>query len=162
DCPDHLVNLGCDVAGDRRVADVGVDLDQEVAADRHRLALRVVDVGGDDRAAARDFLADEFGRDVVGDRGAPVLPVTDVFGEAGAAEVLALGDVFHLGRDDAAAGVVHLGDVAAGLGAERTAEGGGERGDAAGAVGAELAVVLGAHLARGIFLDVAARELPFA
>ena len=29
-----------------------------------------------------------------------------------------MGDIFHLGRDDAAAGVVHLGDVGAGLGAE--------------------------------------------
>src|SRR5690606_16159373 len=117
---------------------------------------------GDDRAAARDFVADEFGGDVVGDRGAPVLPVALVFGEAGAAEVLALGDVFHLGRDDAAAGVVHLADVAAGFGAERAAQRGGERRDAARAVGAELAVVFGAHLAGRVFLDVAARELPFA
>ena len=38
-----------------RVADVGVDLDQEVAADDHRLALGVVDVRRDDRPAARDL-----------------------------------------------------------------------------------------------------------
>ena len=44
------------------VADVGVDLHQEVAADDHRLELEVVDVGGNDRAAARDLVADELGR----------------------------------------------------------------------------------------------------
>src|SRR5690606_21595264 len=79
DRPDHLVDLAGDVAGDGGVADVGVDLDQEVAADRHRLGFGVVDVGGDDRAAAGDFVADGFGGDVVGDGGAPVLPVTCVF-----------------------------------------------------------------------------------
>ena len=45
---------------DRRVADVGVDLDQEVAADDHRLRLGVIDVGGDDRAAAGDLVAHEL------------------------------------------------------------------------------------------------------
>src|SRR5690606_38272115 len=47
DGPDHLVDLVGDIAGDGRIADVGVDLDQEVAADRHRLGFRVVDVAGD-------------------------------------------------------------------------------------------------------------------
>jgi len=37
-------------------------------------------------------------------------------------QVLADGDEFHLGRDDALAGVVHLGDVAAGLRPQRLAE----------------------------------------
>ena len=80
-----------------------------------------------------------------------------------AAEVLADGDIFHLGRDDAAAGVVHLADVGAGLGAER--RGGGRWGRAATpprAVGAELAIVLGADLARGDFLDIAAAADPVA
>src|SRR3546814_9556793 len=54
------------------VADIGVDLDQEIAADRHRLAFGVVDVVGDDRAAARYFVADEFGGDIIGNAGAPV------------------------------------------------------------------------------------------
>ena len=57
------------------VADIGVDLDQEIAADRHRLRFGVVDVVGDDRAAAGDLVADEFGGDVVGDAGAEVLAV---------------------------------------------------------------------------------------
>src|SRR5690606_34835076 len=80
DRPDHLVDFAGDVAGDGGVADVGVDLDQEVAADRHRLGFGVVDVRGDDRAAAGDLVADEFGGDVVGDFGAPVLAIALVLG----------------------------------------------------------------------------------
>ena len=79
-----------------------------------------------------------------------------------AAEILADGDIFHLGRDDAAAGVVHLADVGAGLGAQHALADVGEGRDAAAAVGAELAVVLGADLALGDFLDVAAAADPVA
>jgi hypothetical protein len=43
-----------------RVADVGVDLHQEVAADDHRLAFRVIDVVRDDGAATGHFIAHEF------------------------------------------------------------------------------------------------------
>jgi len=53
--------------GDGAVADVGVDLHEEVAADDHRLKLRVVDVRGDDGAARGDFGADELRRDLLGD-----------------------------------------------------------------------------------------------
>jgi len=35
--PHHLVDFGRNVARHRRIADIGVDLDQEVAPDRHRL-----------------------------------------------------------------------------------------------------------------------------
>ena len=47
---------------DGGVADVRVDLDEELPADRHRLGLGVVDVGRDDRAAARDLVAHELRR----------------------------------------------------------------------------------------------------
>ena len=57
---------------------------------------------------------------------------------------------------------MHLGDVGAGLGAEHALADVGERLDAADAVGAELAVVLGADLALGDFLDVAAGADPLA
>ena len=63
DRPDQLFDLFLDAGGDGRVADVGVDLDQEVAADGHRLELGVVDVGRDDGAAARHLVAHELGRD---------------------------------------------------------------------------------------------------
>ncbi len=66
--------------GDRGVADIGVDLHQEVAADDDRLEFRVVDVGGDDGAAAGDLIADEFGRDEFGDFGAEILAVGATFG----------------------------------------------------------------------------------
>ena len=51
-----------------RVADVGVDLHVEVAADDHRLELGVVDVGGDDGAAARDLAPHELGRHPLAER----------------------------------------------------------------------------------------------
>ena len=58
----------------RRVTDVGVDLHQEVAPDDHRLGLRVIDVGRDDRAAARDFVAHEFRGDLRWNRRAEACP----------------------------------------------------------------------------------------
>src|SRR4029079_5527107 len=56
DRPDHLVHFGGDVGRDGAVADVGVDLDQEIAADRHRLRFRVVDVRRNNSPAAGDFV----------------------------------------------------------------------------------------------------------
>jgi hypothetical protein len=148
------------IAGDRAVADIGVDLDQEVAADRHRLALGVVDVRGDDRAAAGDLVADEFGGDVIGDGGAEILAVARLGGELLATEILADSDIFHLGGDDAATRIMHLADVRAGSGAEDVAADVGEGLDSARAVGAELAVIFGPDLALGDLLHVAATSDP--
>jgi len=66
-----------------------VDLDREIAADDHRLELEVVDVRGNDGAAARDLGAHELG-----------------------IEALADGDELHLRRDRALARVVQLRDAA--------------------------------------------------
>ena len=63
--------------GDGGVADVGVDLDEEVAADDDGFELGMVDVGGDDGPAAGDFAADELGGDEVGDFGAEAFAVGD-------------------------------------------------------------------------------------
>ena len=120
DRPDHLLDLLLDRGGDRRVADVGVDLHQEVAADDHRLELGVVDVGGDDGAAAGDLVAHELGRDLARDARrrsacARVLASRAALARSPALQVLADGDELHLRRDDAAAGVVHLRDVRARL-----------------------------------------------
>src|SRR3546814_21180526 len=82
DRPDHLVDLGRDVAGDRAVADIGVNLDEEITADRHRLALGVVDVAGDDRAAPRNLVADKLRSDIIGAAGAPAFPSALIFGNA--------------------------------------------------------------------------------
>ncbi|MCY1525003.1 hypothetical protein D9M68_599660 [compost metagenome] len=127
--PHQLFDFFLDARSDRRVADVGVDLHLEVAPDGHRLDLGVVDVGGDDGAAAGHFVAHELGRDDARNARAHrvarhafrALLVGEVFGHPLALAVLAQGHVFHFGRDDAAACVVHLGDVGARLGAARRA-----------------------------------------
>src|SRR5262249_30882932 len=109
-----------------------------------------------------NLVADEFGGDEIGDAGAVAFAVADIVGEAGAAEILALGDIFHLGGDDAFAGIVHLADVLARPGAQRALHDIGELRDAARTVGAELAVILGADFAGVVALDVAARLDPLA
>jgi hypothetical protein len=129
------------------------------AADDHRLDLGVVDVVRDDGPAAGDLLTHELGRDEVGDRGAEVLAVADAGGVLLAPQVLADGDIFHLGRDDAGLGVFVLGDRTALDALEHLVVGDVEaRGEvAAGGV----AVVLGLHFA-GLEdgCDVAAVQLP--
>ena len=86
--PAQLVDLLADRRRHRRVADVRVDLHQEVAADDHRLGLRVLAIRRDDGAAAGDLVANEFGRHAFAQRAEP-----------------------HLLGDLAAAGVVHLAEV---------------------------------------------------
>ncbi len=157
DGPHHLLDFLGGAGGDDRVADIGVDLGEEVAADDHRLGLGMVDVGRDDGAAARDFGAHEFGRHQRGNVGAEALAV----GKLRAAEILAHRDVFHLLGDDAGAGIFELGDVAAGLGAQRLQPGAVElrhRQELA----RLQAVVLGTALPALVFLDVAAGENPVA
>ena len=85
----QLLQLFFHVRGDGRIADVGVDLAQRRYADRHRLQFGMVDVGGDDHASASDFIAHQFGRDL-----------------------LAVSDVLHLFGDHALARVMHLRKVA--------------------------------------------------
>ena len=122
----------------------------------------MVDVVGDDGAAAGDLVADELRRDVVGDARAEALAVADVVKRHFAAEIFTGGDVLHLGRYDAAPGIVHLADVPARLRAQRTADDIGEGLDAAGAVGAELAVVLGPRRAGVVGFDIATADDPVA
>ena len=55
DRPDQLLDFLGDGGGDGGVADIGIDLHQEVAADDHRLQFGVVDVGRDDGAARAQF-----------------------------------------------------------------------------------------------------------
>ena len=45
DRPHHLLHFLLDRRGDRGVADIGVDLGEEVPADDHRLEFAVIDVG---------------------------------------------------------------------------------------------------------------------
>ncbi len=85
--PPEFVDFLLDRRADCGIADVRVDLHREVAADDHRLELGMVDVRGNDRAAARDLGSDELGIEPLPDR-----------------------DERHLGRDDACARVVELRD----------------------------------------------------
>src|SRR3546814_5576782 len=83
--------------------------------------MRISDWSSD--VCSSDLLfADEFRRHIIGDGRAPVMAVADIFGQAGAAQILALRHIFHLRRDDAAPGIVHLGDVRSSLGAQRSEE----------------------------------------
>ena len=85
----QLLQLFVDVRGRRRVADVRVDLALERDADAHRLQRLVVDVRGNDRAAARHFAAHQLRLDLFAPR-----------------------HVLHLFGDHALARVVHLRNVA--------------------------------------------------
>ena len=86
--PAQLVDLLFHRRTNGRVADVGVDLDEEVAADGHRFEFWVTDVGGNDGPSLGDLAHDEL------------------FGD-----LLAAGHEAHLLGDLAAPGPVHLGHV---------------------------------------------------
>ena len=60
----HLVDLFLDRGGNGGITDIGVDLDQEVTADRHRLDLRMVDVRWNDRSPARNLVTHKLRRNL--------------------------------------------------------------------------------------------------
>ena len=65
--PTHLFDFFFDGRRHGAVADVRVDLHQEITADDHRLGFGMIDVRGNDGAAAGDFAPDKFGCDRVWD-----------------------------------------------------------------------------------------------
>ena len=67
DSPDRFLNFLLDRGGDWRVTNVGIDLDEEVAPDDHRLALGVVDIVGKDSSSSSDLIADELRGDALRD-----------------------------------------------------------------------------------------------
>ena len=81
----ELFQLFIDVGRDGGVADVGIDLAETLHADAHGFELGMIDIGGDDHPAGGDFVADQFGRNL-----------------------LAIGHVEHLFGDQAFAGEMHL------------------------------------------------------
>ncbi len=183
--PAHFLDFFIDGGGDGRVADVRVDLHEEVAANDHRFAFRVIDVGGDDGAAGGDFLADELGGDVFRYLSAVslagMLVIEDIARTVDgvfrsmigflASEILPDGNEFHLGGDDALTGVPKLGDGVV-LGAEWFPHEAGVFLEAIGtrlvlvvAFGvflAEVAVVGGGDGSAFVFFDIAAIEDPLA
>jgi hypothetical protein len=66
DAPGQFRHFFFDGRTQGAVADVAVDLHQEVTADDHRFQFGVVDVGRNDRAATGDFFADELRGDFFG------------------------------------------------------------------------------------------------
>ena len=62
----ELAEIFLDAGGNGAVADIGVDFDEEVAADDHWLQLRMVDVGGNDGAARCHLLPHKLSRDGLG------------------------------------------------------------------------------------------------
>ncbi len=158
-CPDHLFHLLGHRRGDSRIADIGVDLDQEITADDHRLGFRMVDVGRDDGAAARNLVAHELRRDVVGDRRTEALAIALQLGVRRlAAEVFANGDEFHFRRDDAGAGVSELGDGTSIPGPERLVA---HREFRRQPLAGDEAIVLRLDQPTLVTLDIAARDDPF-
>ncbi|MNQ73981.1 hypothetical protein D3C85_887290 [compost metagenome] len=136
DRPGHLFHFLANARTDRGIADVGVDLNQEIAADGHRLHFGVVDVGRNDGAAARDLVSHELGGD--GGRNGRAERLARVLAQQALDHLLAVGTavaqrlqivlaaqaladrhVLHFRRDDAPARVMHLRDIGAGRGAAR-------------------------------------------
>jgi hypothetical protein len=110
--PYGLLHLLSDATGDGRVADIGIDLAEEVAPDDHGFELGVVDVGWDDGAPSGDLFTDKFWGHVWGDlctqrvtcHGVALLGLVDEL-------VLTYRHVLHLLGDDTLAGIVALGDT---------------------------------------------------
>src|SRR5262249_17082571 len=61
--PTHFLHFFFDARSNGAIADIGIDFDEEITADDHRLALGVIDIGGNNGAAAGHLLADEFRSD---------------------------------------------------------------------------------------------------
>src|SRR3546814_4334143 len=111
---------------------------------------------------ACDFTPDEFGRDIIRDGSAPVLPVAGIFFQAFTPQILSLCDILHFRRDDAALRIMHLADVHAGLGAKWALDDLWEGRDSGRTVRTFQAIIFRLYSAGVIFLDVAARHDPIA
>ena len=117
DGPDHLFDFLFDRRHHGGIADIGIDLHQKVSADNHRLDFRMVDIGRDDRAATSHLIADEFRGDGLRKRRTPGLSGM-LFNATGRAVRMGLCFLpslcfpdrhkFHLGGDDALAGIMQL------------------------------------------------------
>ncbi len=116
----------------------------------------MIDVVGNDGPAAGDLVANEFRRHIIGNRGTERVPAAlGLLGQPGAADILADGDIFHLGRNDALPGVGELGDRRPVARPERLAAGAVEQRNRTG-LAQRQPIVLGADVAALIGFDVAA------
>jgi len=127
-CPAHFFNFLVDAGSHGAVADVGVDLNQEIPADDHRLAFRMIDIGGDYGAPTGNFVADKLRGGPPRNTGAETLtaevPNTWVWRLANGlftAQVFSDGNKFHFRGDNSLARVLQLRHDLAGFGAKRLA-----------------------------------------
>ena len=88
----QLLEFFLDVRGHGRVADVGINLAQRGHADAHGFEFGMIDIGGNNHPAARNFIANQFGR-----------------------KLFTMRHVGHLIRDLPLARVAHLGEIAVGI-----------------------------------------------
>ena len=65
--PTHFFHFFLNRGRHSAVANVSIDLYQEIAADDHRLGLGMIDICRNDGAAARDFLPNKFWSDLARD-----------------------------------------------------------------------------------------------
>src|SRR5213594_2050040 len=118
DAPSHLLDFIFNRAGESAVTDVGIDLDQKIPADDHRLGFRMIDICRNNRAPSRNFMADELWSDAFRNGSAEGFArmleadIRAVMARGGiilfASKVLANGDELHLRRDDASSRVRQL------------------------------------------------------
>jgi hypothetical protein len=114
----------------RRIAKIAVDFHPEVAANDHRFQFGMIDVGWQNGAATGDLVAHELRGEGIGKSRAEIFaamltqqtPVARIVAQLLQAHGFTQSDVFHLRRDDATAGVVHLSNARAGFGAARRAD----------------------------------------
>ena len=111
DRPHHLVDFVGHRGCDSRIADVGVDLDEEIAPDDHRLRFWVVDIGRNNGPPPGDLVTDEFRCDEIGNRRTETVAVTfDPVTQLRASEIFADGNKLHFPCDLAGPGIGQLGD----------------------------------------------------
>ena len=98
--PDHLFDFFFDGGGDRRVADIRIDLHQEVPSDNHRLRFRVVDVIRDDRPARCNLITHKFRRNQLRNFRAEGVAALRIWNNFLKPKILARGDIFHFRRNN--------------------------------------------------------------
>ena len=119
--PGHLLDFFFDRGSHCRVTDISIDLDQEITANNHWLEFRVIDITGNNGATTRDLITHKLRRDLfrqIGSKGLALmldqeLLIGRVLAQFIETHGLADRDVFHLGRNNALARIVHLGHVGA-------------------------------------------------
>ena len=110
--PHQLLDLFFNRRSDRRVADIGVNLHEEVAANNHRFGFRMINIGRDNRAPGGDFSPHKLRGDILrqprAKPNARMLLAQHFATNTLAAHILTNGDELHFRGDNPLTGVVQL------------------------------------------------------